>query len=100
MTRGQEKFGRALARAIRSMEFDARLTEGDPLEADVVEGGVGGPRVEIRHPRLESRGVLWLVAIIALEPAPAISYAVPAYRQTIELVLRLVLRRALPARAA
>ena len=96
MTRGLEKLGRALARAIRSLEFDARLADGEPLEADVVEGGLGGPRVEIRHPRLESRGVFRLVAVIALEPAPAITYAVPAYRQTIELVLR----RALPARAA
>lgn len=96
MTRGQEKLGRALARAIRSLEFDATLTEREPLEADVVEDGVGGPCVEVRHPRLESRGVLWLVAIVGFEPAPAITYAVPAYRQTIELVLR----RALPARAA
>lgn len=97
MTRAQEKLGRALARAIRALEFDARLTDGEPLEADLVEGGVGGPRVEVRHPRLEHRGgVLWLVAIIVLDPGPAITYAVPAYRQTIELVLG----RVLPARAA
>lgn len=97
MTRGQEKLGRALARAIRALEFDAQLAEGQPVEPDVIETGLGCvPRVEVRHPLGEGRGALWLVAVIALEPAPSIAYAVPSYRKTIELALA----RVMEARAA
>lgn len=91
MTRDQEKIGRSIARAIRAIEFDATLIE-ERLEADVVETGRGHvPRIEVRHPVAEHHGVLWLVAIIAIEPEPAITYAVRAYRRTIELALRSVL---------
>lgn len=92
MTRGQERLGRRLARAIRGIEFHAALTEGKPVEADVVDGGLAGtPRVEVRHPDVERGGFLWLVAIVVLEPEPAVTYAVPAYRGAIELATRRVL---------
>lgn len=91
MTREQAELGRALVRAIRSMEFHGRLTEREPTEPHVERG----PRVEVRHPHVEHGGALWLLASIALAPPPAITYAVPGYRQTFELVLR-----ALAARAA
>jgi len=91
VTRGQERLGRRLARAIRAIEFDAKLAEGRPIEADLVESGLGGtPRVEVRHPLVERDGFLWLVAIVALEPEPAVTYAVPAYRGAIERAVRRV----------
>lgn len=92
MTRGQEKLGRSLALAIQAIEFDARLTEGQPLEAHLVEDGLGAtPRVEVRHPTVERGGFLWLVALVALEPEPAVTYAVPVYRDAIERAVGRVL---------
>lgn len=85
MTRAQEKLGRRLARAIRAIEFAASLTEEKPLEADLVEEGIGRvPRVEVRHPDVERAGFLWLVALVVLEPEPVVTYAVPVYRAAIE----------------
>ena len=83
-----------MARAIRSIEFAASLTEDEPLEADLVEEGFGYiPRVEVRHPGVERAGFLWLIALVVLEPEPSVAYAVPVYRGAIERALRRVLAR-------
>ncbi len=89
MTRAQEKLGRRLARALRGLEFAAKLTNGAPFEVDLVQSGLGRtPRVEVRHPDFERDGTLWLLAIITLEPEVELTFAQPLYRETIARVVR------------
>ena len=83
MSRQQERLGRAIARALAALEFDPRVTDCRSVYANEVDEGHGGPRVEVRHPALVRDGVRWLVALVALEPAPRLTYAVPAYRDAI-----------------
>lgn len=92
MTRAQERLGRRIARAIRGIEYSTRLVDGRRVDADLTDGGLGVvPRVEVRHPDVERNGYLWLVAIVALEPKPRVTYAVPVYREAIERAVQRVL---------
>ena len=85
MSRAQERLGRRLARALSSIEFSAHLVDGRRCVAMATSEGLGAvPRVEVRHPGVERKGHLWLVAIVALEPEPRVSYAVSIYREPIE----------------
>lgn len=92
MSRAQERLGRRIARAIRGIEYSTRLVDGRRVDADLTEDGLGAvPRVEVRHPDVERNGYLWLVAIVALEPTPKVTYAVPVYREAIERAVQRVL---------
>lgn len=88
MTRKQEQLGRALAKALRAIEFTTQLTDRWPLVVAEMESGaevgLGGPRVEVRHPTADAAGCRWLVAVVSLEPEARVSYAARPYRAAIE----------------
>lgn len=85
MTSAQEKLGRALAAAMRALTFNARVTGAAQLDADVASTGVGGARVEVRHPFAQAHGMPMLVAIVSLETRPPrVTYALEMYRDAVE----------------
>ena len=92
MSRAQERIGRSIARAIRGIEYSTRLIDGRRVDADLTDDRLGAvPRVEVRHPNVERNGFLWLVAIVVLDPAPRVTYAVPVYRAAIKRAVARVL---------
>lgn len=77
--------GRRIAASLRYCMFDTKATAAAKLEADVATHGIGGARVEVRHPSVEANGAKWLVGLISLEGTrPRLVYAVPLYRDAIE----------------
>ena len=71
--------------AFVGIEFSTRLVAGRRVLADFTNDGVRAvDRVEVRHPDLKRDGTHWLVAVVALEPRPKVTYAVPLYREAIE----------------
>src|SRR5690606_20718438 len=85
----QEKLGRRIASAFRALEWNASL----------VSVGIGGARVEVRHPTAERDGAKWLVALVTLkEHVPRVTYAVPMYRVAVEKVMASAMERAKAAR--
>jgi len=93
MTRAQQRVGLTLVRALSAIEFAAELASEVPFAAAEVHEGLGGPRVEVRHPHLEVRGVRLLVAVVALDPEPHVAYAAPTYRKSIERTVRRAMQR-------
>lgn len=94
MDQDRQRLGRRVARVARELELARlapQLAPGLPLEADLTAEGLGNvARVEVRHPRVERGGVLWLLGIVELIGADEarVAYAVPAYRPLLEHAVR------------
>lgn len=72
--------GRAIANAMRALEYEAELLDDGPGEV---------ARVEVRHPHQLRGGQRLLVGIVELDDdgrrrGARVSYAVPVYRAAIE----------------